>query len=85
MLGLTQRQIARFYQLSDRARRLGYGKPRLGQRLLSAPGFGREQADSFYSYANETRLILLGLEDVPLVALLLRKSTKNCSSNPSVS
>ena len=33
----------------------------------------REQADSFYSYANETRLILLGLEDVPLVALLTQK------------
>ena len=27
----------------------------------------------FYSYANETRLILLGLEDVPLVALLTQK------------
>ena len=40
------------------------------ERLMNMNGFNAEQAESFFSYSQDARKLILGLEDTPLLALI---------------
>ena len=69
--GLTDEQTLRFYEFSEGAKLMVLMENSgVVDRLLKMNGFGKEQADQFYSYTEGVREKILGLEDVAMVPLI---------------